>query len=87
MKVELDVVAHSSCGITTRWRPGHVIEVTTGHDRTVHIRANREGLLTLAQHLVTLGLPDVSPGRHIHYDDDSGLEEGSADLVIELIGP
>ena len=42
---------------------------------------NREGLLSLARQLQMLA--EEPEGSHIHYDEYSCLEEGSADLIIE----
>jgi hypothetical protein len=86
MTIDLDVVPYSPAGITTHWRNGHVIRVTPDGNGGVHVCANREGLLTLAQHLVTLALPGVPAGSHIHYDSASGLEDDSVDLIVELGG-
>ncbi|MBO7700622.1 MAG: hypothetical protein IIZ17_00830 [Eubacteriaceae bacterium] len=46
----------------------------------VVITANREGLISLAKHLVDLA--EASPGSHIHYDEFNSLEEGSVQLII-----
>ena len=47
----------------------------------IMVTANREGLLSLAQHLTALA--DGMQGDHIHYDEHNSLEEGSAELIIE----
>ena len=47
------------------------------------ISANREGLLSLAKHLMVLA--DGEPGEHIHYDEHNAFEEGSAELIIERV--
>ena len=56
----------------------------------VHIRggvavisANRDGLLSLADHLTVLAAE--TPGSHIHYDENNALEPGSDELIMELI--
>ena len=47
------------------------------------ISANREGLLSLANHLRRMA---EQPGReHIHLDQYNSLEEGSAELIIEKV--
>ena len=62
------------------WEEGFTISV--GNDRkTVVIRANREGLLSLANHMAALA--EEFPGSHIHLDEFNALEEGSAELIIE----
>ena len=45
------------------------------------ISANREGLLSLANHLKTLA--DEDSGSHIHLDVFNSLEEDSAELILE----
>ena len=64
------------------WVNGSEISVKAS-DKEVTISANREGLLSLAQQLRTLA--EADPEDHIHYDDYSFLEEGSSELVIELL--
>lgn len=62
------------------WFDGFEIRVAAENGEIV-ISANREGLLSLAEHLTALA--DGVPGDHIHYDEHNSLEEGSAELVIE----
>ena len=65
-----------------KWVDGFKIKVSIdGHTTT--ISANREGLLSLAGQLTALSKED--PGRHIHYDGDNSLEEGSGELIIEKV--
>ena len=64
------------------WEDGFTIRVAYGNGAAV-ISANREGLLSLAEHLTALALEQ--PGAHIHYDEGNSLEEGSAELVIERV--
>ena len=40
-------------------------------------------MLSLAKQLTALA--DGVPGDHIHYDDQSSLEEGSAEMIIERV--
>lgn len=65
-----------------RWVDGFEIR-TDIDDGTIIIRANREGLLSLANQLITLA--EEKPGSHIHYDENNSLEEGSAELIIEKL--
>lgn len=51
--------------------------------KEVLISANNEGLLSLANHLLTLAQKEVPIGSHIHLDEYNSLEEGSIDLIIE----
>lgn len=45
------------------------------------ISANREGLLSLANHLKSLA--EAPTGSHIHLDAYNSLEEGSSELILE----
>jgi hypothetical protein len=65
------------------WVEGSEISVRVSGDKEITVSANREGLLSLAGQLKALA--EGMPGDHIHYDDYSSLEEGSADMVIERI--
>lgn len=47
------------------------------------ISANRAGMLSLAKQLMALA--DGVAGDHIHYDDQSSLEEGSTEMIIERV--
>ena len=62
------------------WEEGFTISVGADSN-TVVIRANREGLLSLANHMTALA--EETPGSHIHLDEYSALEEGSVELIIE----
>lgn len=63
-----------------RWVEG--FKITTRIDGcTVIISANREGLLSLANHLTALA--EETEGSHIHLDVYNALEEGSTELIIE----
>ena len=62
------------------WLDGFEIKAKVENGE-IMVTANREGLLSLAQHLTALA--DGMPGDHIHYDEHNSLEEGSAELIIE----
>ena len=59
---------------------GFTISVDIDRNTAV-IRANREGLLSLANHMISLA--EESSGSHIHLDEYNALEEGSAELIVE----
>ncbi len=76
MKVEVEVVEYTpEGGLTTRWDDGFEIEVHA--DLAVVVRANPEGLRTLARDLLTLAAEPVPAGTHLHYDLGNSLAEGS----------
>ena len=64
------------------WTEGFEIRVDA-KDGRVLLSANREGLLSLAAQLAALA--EAAPGSHIHYDEYSALEEGSAELIVERL--
>ena len=64
------------------WVDGFEIKVRIENDSAV-ISANREGLLSLADHLK--GLAEEPPGAHIHLDAYNSLEDGSSELIFETI--
>ena len=62
------------------WEDGFMIKVSTDNNKVL-ISANKEGLLSLANHLRALAEEE---GRgHFHLDEWNSLEEGSAELIIE----
>ena len=69
--------------MTFKWVDGFTIAVKI-EDGAAVVSANREGLLSLANHL--LALAEEIPGSHFHLDEDNALEEGSAELIIGRIG-
>ena len=64
------------------WVDGFEISVRIESGRTV-ISANREGLISLANHLKSLA--EKPSGSHIHLDAYNSLEEGSSELILETI--
>ena len=64
-----------------KWVDGFEIAVEIQGDEVV-LSANREGLLSLANHLIALSGQD--PGAHIHFDEYNSLEEGSSELIVVL---
>lgn len=62
------------------WEDGFEISVRI-EDGAVVISANREGLISLANHLTALASEE---GRgHFHLDEFNSLEKGSAELIVE----
>jgi len=59
-----------------------IIEWDVG-DRGIVIKCNKEGLLSLANHLVNLSQAEVPEHYHIHLDEFNSLESGSISLIIE----
>ena len=64
------------------WVDGFEINVRIENGDAV-ISANREGLLSLANHLKSLA--EEPPGNHIHLDSYNSLEEGSSEMIFEKV--
>lgn len=62
------------------WKDGSAISFSADKGAAI-IRANREGLLSLADILTTLA--DEPSGSHIHLDMYNSLENGSDEIIIE----
>jgi hypothetical protein len=69
-------------GLQLEWSPGFEIDIQA-HSGEIVIRANKTGLISLAQHMLTLAEESVPSGTHIHLDASRELEDASLDLVIE----
>ena len=65
-----------------KWVDGFEINVRIENDAVV-ISANREGLLSLANHLKSLA--KEPPGNHIHLDAYNSLEDGSSKMILEKV--
>lgn len=63
-----------------KWIEGFRIHVSADPCSAV-ISANREGLLSLANHLTALARE--APGSHVHLDEYNSLDGHSAELIIE----
>ncbi len=62
------------------WEDGFTLHVAI-EDGAAVIRANAQGLVSLANHL--LALSRESAGSHFHLDPHNALEDGSAELIAE----
>jgi hypothetical protein len=68
-------------GLADHWIDGFEISVDVDNGEVV-IFANQAGLKSLATHLLALSQDEVPSGYHLHFSQDYGLKEGSADLVL-----
>lgn len=68
-------------GVRLVWDVGFEIEASCENGE-VMVRANRQGLVSLARHLLTLADDGVPRGSHIHLTGGQELEEPSLDLVV-----
>lgn len=83
MKIDIPKYDRGS-GLQLCWSDDFTIKVTSENDEVV-ISANREGLISLANHLLNLAQTDVPCGTHIHLDENNSLEDGSQSIIIEKI--
>ena len=81
-KIEINVPVYEGDWFRTDWLDNYVIQTTKTEDDFL-IKANNDGLVTLATHLLALAQPEVSNHIHIHYDPECGLEKESFPLIIE----
>lgn len=65
-----------------KWIDGFSITFRTDGSSAL-LSANKAGLLSLAGHLIMLA--EGKPGDHIHLDSYNSLEDGSNELIIELL--
>ena len=74
----------SQYGLRLNWENNYKIEVNNRYGDVV-ISANKEGLLSLANHFINLAQSSVPVGSHIHLDEHNSLEEGSSEVIIQKI--
>ncbi|TCL53498.1 hypothetical protein EDC14_10832 [Hydrogenispora ethanolica] len=85
MKIVIEIAQYSpNNGIAIEWLDGSIVESKIVGN-TMLLKANKEGLTSLAQSLLTLAQEGVEPGNHIHFDEFNLLQDGSSELVIERI--
>jgi hypothetical protein len=82
MQVTLEVPAYSpETGISYNWVGAYEIKATV-EDGAVCIVANKDGLLSLAGHLLNLAQATMPVGHHMHLNEHNALEEGSLELIL-----
>ncbi len=69
-------------GFIFKWEDGFKI-LTKLEDGEILIIANKEGLLSLANHFINLAQDGFLSGTHFHLDEFNSLEEGSCELIVE----
>ena len=68
-------------GIKLSWESNHVIKCTI-ENNSIIISANKQGLLSLANHLITLAQDAIPAGNHLHFDEYNSLENGSKEVIV-----
>jgi hypothetical protein len=85
MKIELNIPEYSrERGMIFSWEDGFTIK-TGATANQIFITANKEGLISLAKHLLFLAQNETPIDRHFHLDEHNSLEAGSKELVITKI--
>lgn len=84
MKITLEIPEYTENGFTLNWTDSFVIKVESSAPEVV-ISANKEGLMSLANHLLNLAQDTVPAGAHFHFDAYNSLEDGSSELVVQKI--
>lgn len=79
-EIKISIPEYDNC-IECVWEENFKIKVSAPFD-TLTIEANREGLISLARHLLYLSQDDVPNGSHVHFDEYNSLEDGSLELII-----
>lgn len=83
MEIKIEIPSYSERnGIKYNWENGFEIEIKN-IEGVIKITANKEGLKSLANHLLNLAQDDIPIGFHLHFDESNSLEEGSSELIIE----
>ncbi len=83
MKIEIDLPDYNEeNGIQMVWERGFIIDAQSNNESVV-IRANKEGLISLAKQLLIIAQDQIPKGYHFHYDESNSLENGSCEIIIE----
>lgn len=80
MILSIDVPEYDN-GLRLKWEDNFSIECSAD-ENAVCIKANREGLISLARHLLELAQDDVPIYTHIHLDEFNSLDDNSTELII-----
>jgi len=85
MEVKIEIPKYNGdTGITYLWTDGFELSIAIKKD-AILIKANKEGLISMANHLLYLAQDDVPKNHHMHFDELNSLEEGSSELIIEKV--
>lgn len=83
MEIKLEVPEYNpNSGIQCKWEPDFDIEVKY-ENGVVVLKANKPGLISLANHFLTLAQENIPSGYHLHLDESNSLEEGSKELIVQ----
>ncbi|WP_207431279.1 Imm32 family immunity protein [Sabulibacter ruber] len=83
MEIKLEVPEYDpNEGFKYKWVKGFEIEIKVEKD-TIFFKANKEGLISMANHFMNIAQDTIPAGYHIHLDDYNSLEEGSSPIIIQ----
>ena len=84
MKVEMTIPNYNQQeGIKIEWEDNFIIKTELQAGNTFRIIADKNGLISMAKHFLTLAQDGIPVGNHIHYDAWNSLEKGSVEFIIE----
>jgi phosphomannomutase len=81
LKIEIPQFSEDN-GIKYKWEEGFQIE-TSIDNGIINIVANKDGLISLANHLLNLAQEVIPSGYHMHFDEYNSLEDGSVEMVVQ----
>ena len=79
--MNIQVPTYNGKNLTFLWENNFCIKCSINNE-SVCIESNKEGLISLARHLLELAQDNVPEFTHIHLDEYNSLEAGSSELVI-----
>ena len=82
MVFNVDVPDYDGRCIRLKWEDGATLSVQVS-GQEVLVAGNKEGLRSLANHLLNLSQEAVPAGSHVHFDEYNSLESGSAELIVQ----
>lgn len=83
MKINIEIPDYNpEDGMEYKWENGFEIKAVINNN-TVIITANKEGLISLANHFLNLAQDNTPAGHHLHFDEYNSLEKGSNELIIQ----
>jgi len=79
--MEINIPRYDGKSLKFEWEDDYTISCLV-ENNSVYLSANKDGLITLARHMLTLAQNEVPENSHIHLDEYTCLEKGSTELVI-----
>lgn len=77
----IDVPEYDGEHFRLLWEDGYFIQSSVENDAIV-IKANAQGLISLARHMLELSQESVPSDCHFHLDMYNALEDNSTELII-----